>query len=176
MKFEVNGRTIPTNTPYHTTINGKGVNLTHVSCNGKTVWKYIPTTGGGHPGGGTPPDHGGGSKGHWVTIPYSDANNVRVRTHYMDGVPGQIDTVSTLNGGHYPGGGGAGYHAGALHHTVGYPPKAHGPDTVKQYFYIMTWVPADEPYEPDEVDIDIDNIILKDGIEDVIDSETPEIE
>ena len=40
MKFEVNGKVIPTNKKYKTTINGKTVYLTEVSCSGKTVWKY----------------------------------------------------------------------------------------------------------------------------------------
>ena len=42
MKFEVNGKVIPTNVKYRTTINGKTVDLTEVSANGKTVWKYVP--------------------------------------------------------------------------------------------------------------------------------------
>ena len=54
MKFEVNGRTIPTDEKYKTTINGKTVYLTEVSANGKTVWEY-KSSGGGNPGGG----------GHW---------------------------------------------------------------------------------------------------------------
>ena len=60
MKFEVNGKVIPTNVRYRTTINGKTVDLTEVSCNGKTVWKYVPPY---VPpvGGGTPPSGGG----HW---------------------------------------------------------------------------------------------------------------
>ena len=53
MKFEVNGKVIPTNVRYRTTINGKTVDLTEVSANGKTVWKYVkpvvpPVGGGGH--------------------------------------------------------------------------------------------------------------------------------
>jgi len=40
------------------------------------------------------------------------------------------------------------------------------PDGVSWTCQVRVWVPNDVPNEPDEVDIDIDDIILKDSIED----------
>ena len=55
MSLIVNGKTVPTNTPYVTVINGKTVSLTEVKANNVVIWKYVkpvatPPTGGGHPG------------------------------------------------------------------------------------------------------------------------------
>ena len=124
MKFEVNGKVIPTNKKYKTTINGKTVYLTHVSCNGKTVWKYVASTGGGG--------------GHYVSVGPA----------FQTTIPGM-------------GGASCVKYSGATCHCA---PNADG----KSWTCIpMKWVPNDEPYEPDEVDIDIDDIILKDDIEDI---------
>jgi len=111
---------------YKTTINGHTVYLTHVSCNGKTVWKYVPQA---------PVYTGGGT------------------THQTQ----QTHTTQTATGGRHIAGQGSVQHIVQLQAGTAYHARSD-----------------DEPYENEE--INIDDIILKDNIEDVIDPETPEIE
>ena len=141
MALVVNGKTIPTNKPYYAVINGKGVNLTVVTANGKVVWRYVNPVTPPPSGGTTPPPSGG----HWAAVPYSNSN--RIRTNRQGNGPyywlrevkvgGRIVEGQSV---HYPSEPLSGqWVVGGVKYTRGSHNHSSGGHT--EYYGLMKWIP-----------------------------------